>query len=161
MKTILVTVLLQLALFAFAFGQSSYSRFFETNRNAVGVESFTISTSLFRFLLDSDEQELKDLLKKLDEVSFFISDNPTPFLISDLSTTLPEKEYKEFMVVKNGTSTVRFKAKEKSDKVDEVIMIVTEPNSLVVMCIKCNITFKEARALASSVNTNKKVSFRQ
>jgi hypothetical protein len=142
-------------------GQSSYSQFFDKNKNIKGVESFTISTSLFRFFLDSDEQELKDMLKKLDEVSFLIADAASPTLAIELEKTLPEKEYKELMVIKDGSSTVRFKAKEKSDKVDEIVMIVTEPNSLVVMCIKCNITFKEARTLASSVNVNQTVSFKQ
>jgi hypothetical protein len=161
MKTLLIAILLQLIICSFTLGQSSYSQFFDKNKNTHGVESFTISTSLFRFFLDSDEQELKDLLNKLDEVSFFIADSTTPALASELEKTLPEKEYKELMVVKNGASTVRFKAKEKSDKVNEVVMIVTEPNSLVVMCIKCDITFKEAKALASSVNINQTVSFKQ
>ncbi len=161
MRTLLTTLLLQLIICSFTMGQSSYSQFFDKNKNIKGVESFTISTSLFRFFLDSDEQELKDMLKKLDEVSFLIADAASPTLAIELEKTLPEKEYKELMVIKNGTSTVRFKAKEKSNKVDEVVMIVTEPNSLVVMCIKCNITFNEAKALASSVNVNQTVSFKQ
>jgi hypothetical protein len=161
MKTLLITLLIQLTICSFAVGQSGFSRFFDQHKNDQGVENFTISTSIFRFFLDSNEQELKDLLAKLDEISFFIANTSTPSLTNDFEKSLPEKEYKELMIVKNGTSTVRFKAKEKSDRVDEVVMVVTEPNSLVAMCIKCNITFAEAKKLASSINVNQTVSFKK
>ncbi len=151
MKTIKLSALFLLLISGTMMAQNNYQDFYKKNKRNEGVETFSLNPSLFRLMLSKEDQELKDWLKKVDNVSFFVADYATEDLRKELNRSLHPKIYNDLMVVKEGSSTVVFKIKENKDIIEEVVMIATEGDELTVMCLTGWFTMEDAKALAGTV----------
>lgn len=156
MKT-LISLLLIIALNACASSYSNtpdYQQFYKAYKNSDGVVSFSIPTGFAGLFIDKDDADIKEFLKNFDDVSFFISEDGNKKLFPELVKHLPKNTYSTIMEIKDGSSTVTFKAKEKDGKIDEIIMTVDETDSFVVMCISGSFTMEDAKKITKSINVD-------
>lgn len=156
MKT-LISLFLIIALNACASSYSNtpdYQQFYKTYRSNEGVVSFSFPTGLAGLFMDKDDADVKAFLKKFDEVSFFISEDGNKKLFPELNKHLPKSTYSTIMEIKDGSSTVTFKAKEHDGAIDEIIMTVDETDSFVVMCISGSFTMEDAKKITKSINVD-------
>ena len=159
---ILLTVTLALSVGSYAKDINSYKKFYRMYRDADYVTTFKIPAGLARIFIDRDEKEAKEFMKKMDDISFFISEQHNNQMIFDLNKNLPEKDYKEMMIVKDGEMEVTFMARDEGDGViTEIIMAVYDPRELVVMCMTGEFTSDDARKIAKSIKTETAINFRK
>ncbi|MBI9067386.1 MAG: DUF4252 domain-containing protein [Salinivirgaceae bacterium] len=140
-------------------GEYTYKQFYRQYRDADDVVSFKIPAGFASFFIDKEDVEAKEFMKKMDDISFFICQKQTNQMILDLNRSLPEKLYKEIMIVKDGDTEVTFMAKEEGEFIGEVLMAVYEPDNLVVMCITGEFTKEDAKKIAKSINTDSAINF--
>ena len=161
MKSILLTLLMFISICNTTFGQNNYTKFYNKYEHTKGVESFEISPFFLRFLLTKDDADIKMVLNKINKISFFISDSTTPEIKNELIKNLPKPIYQDLIEIKDGNSKVLFKIKTSEKKITELLMVVSDNKSLVVMCLKGKFSIKDAKSLANSININNTVNTRQ
>jgi hypothetical protein len=152
MKKLIILTLLHILLSgSFSYAQKDFQRFYNKHRNDAGVESFEMSTSLFRFLLKDQETDSR-LLNNINRVSLFMSESASPVLRNSLYSHLPKRMYKDLMEVHTERSGISFKIRETRDGIEELLLIADEGASLFVLSITGFLSFEEAAALAGSVD---------
>jgi hypothetical protein len=135
-----------------------YKDFYKANKNKENVVSFGLPTGLIGLFIDKKEdKELKEFLKNVDKLRFFIADDSTKVLYPVLEKFLPEELYKDYMVINDGGNKVVFKAREGKNSIEEIIMLVEEESSFVVMSIEGEFTYKDLSKFAKTVDVNKVV----
>lgn len=154
MRTMTILLTLQLFCATGLFAWQDYDQFYNEHKNETGVLSFRIPTDLLKVFVDEDE-DLDGILNKVDQVSFFISDERAVELMKDLRANLSEGTYKDMIEMKDGGSTIRLKAKEAADGLEELIISVEDEDSLFVLCVKGVFSFEDARRFTKSINTER------
>lgn len=160
MKNIVFAIALQLLCLNMAVAQNDYDRFYRKYKQEEGVVTFRIPVSLIRLVVDDEDEDLDELFDKVDDVSFFAADDARSELVKGLKQNLPESTYKDMMEIKDGSSTILFKAKEAKDGLEEILMTIEDRESIFVMCITGNFTFEEAKYFIKSVNVDRARGFR-
>lgn len=156
MKKLIILFVVQLMACSAVMSQKKdYNDFFKEYRSQDGVVSFSISSSIFKFMLDDDEEKDEDVLSRVGDVSFIVSDEEGPDLTDVIDDYLPKRRYHDMMLIKDGKSVVSFKARESKNGVSEIIMTVKEPKNLFVMCIAGDFTEEEAKSLIKAVDIDK------
>ena len=150
-KLIFLGTLLIILSVSFTYAQKDFQRFYNEHRNDTGVQSFDVSTSLFRFLLRNQDPD-SHILNNISRVSLFMSDSATPDLKRSLYAHLPQRMYKDLMEIQTERSGVRFIIRETREGIEELLFIADEDKSLFVLSITGFMTFEEAAALAGSVD---------
>lgn len=137
-----------------------YKKFYREYRDAPHTITFKIPGGLASFLIDSEDAEAKEFMKNIDDISFFIADNASKQMLVDLNTYMPETEYKEMMVIRDGSDEVIFFAKEANSAIEEIIMTVVGDKELVVMAIFGEFTKDDAKKFVKAIKTEDAVNFR-
>ncbi len=154
MKKLIILTLLHIILSgSFSYAQKDFQRFYNKHRSDAGVESFDLSTSLFRFLLKNQEAD-SHLLNNINRVSMFKSESASPALRSSLYSHLPKRVYKDLMEIHTEQSGISFKIRETRDGIEELLLIADEGASLFVLSITGFLSFEEAAALAGSIHAD-------
>ncbi len=155
MKNIIVIPILLLIILSasISHAQKDFQGFYNKHRNDPGVESFELSTSLFRFLLKNHESD-SNILNNINRVSLFMTESASPAIRNSLYGHLPKRIYKDLMEVQSEGSGITFKIRETRDGIEELLLIADEGASLFVLSITGFLSFEEAEALAGSVNVS-------
>lgn len=157
----LISILLVILLFSSCASSKShndYSTFYKKYKHNKEVVNFGVPTGLLALFLNNDEdKELKQFLKNVDHCRFFIAEDPTQALVTTLNEYLPNTLYNDVMVIRNGKDKITFKARESDHVITEIIMIVEEGHSFVVMNIEGEFTLKEVKEFVKTVNVEKVV----
>lgn len=137
-----------------------YKKFYREYRDAPRTITFKIPGGLASFLIDSEDVEAKDFMKNIDDISFFIADNASKQMLIDLNKYMPEDDYKEIMVIRDGADEVIFFAKEFQGTIEEIIMTVVGDNELVVMAMFGEFTKEDAKKFVKAIKTEDAINFR-
>lgn len=162
MKNILITLIALATVFTSCASEpgDGYKKFYRQYRDAPNTISFKIPGGLANFFVDKEDVEVKEFTKNIDDISFFITDNASKEMIIDLNRHLPETDYKEMMIVRDGGDEVIFLAKEEGGVIEEIIMTVVGENELVVMAMFGEFTTDDAKKLIESIKTENAINFR-
>ena len=132
---------------------NDFTDFYQNNKNTEGVVAFELPMFLAKMVIDKDEEELEQFVKKTDDIRFFISDKSNTELYRKLENHLSPNIYHDLMIVKDGGSTVTFKIREDKDKIREILMTVVEDSSFVAISFTGKFTIEDAKKMAKSVKT--------
>ncbi|MGE4290043.1 MAG: DUF4252 domain-containing protein [Salinivirgaceae bacterium] len=139
-----------------------YKDFYREYRKADKTISFKIPAGFASIFIDKDEnREVKEFFKDLDDLSFLIIDEVTEKTLINLNQSLPEDLYKQIMVVNDGDTEISFLVNDNGKFVEELLMIVVEPNELIIMCFTGEISHEHAKQLAKAINVKQASAFRQ
>ena len=137
---------------------TGYKDFYRANKNEENVVSFGLPKGVIALFIDKKEdKELKEFFKNTDKLRFFIANDSTKVLYPELQKFLPEETYKDFMIINNGGNKVTFKVREGKNSIEEILMLVEDDSSFVVMSIEGEYTYKELSEFTKTVNVNKVV----
>ncbi len=139
-----------------------YMEFYNSHKGGEGVVSFSIPAGLVGFVVRHNaEEDVDELVNKMQRVNFFIADDADKELVKDLKKSLSESKYKDIMQVKDGRSNVVFKIRESEENCDELLMMVQDEEDVFVMCICGGFTVYDAKKLAKSINIKEAVKTRE
>ncbi|MDA3891148.1 MAG: DUF4252 domain-containing protein [Salinivirgaceae bacterium] len=139
---------------------NGYKKFYREYRDAPHTITFKIPAGLAGIFIDKEDEEAKEFMKSMDDISFFVAENASKEMIIDLNKHLPEKDYKEMMVIRDGDAEIIFLAKGNGNVIEEILMTVVDDNELVVMAMFGEFTKETAKKLAKSINTSNAIKFR-
>ena len=118
-----------------------------------------------RVFVDSDEKELKELLRHMDDMRFLIFEEEyfqkgsAVALFNDMDKELTANNFQDLMIVKENDGQVKFKVLEYEGKVKELIMLVNSDDGLVLMNISGNIDLSEMNIITENFNVHKVYDF--
>jgi uncharacterized membrane-anchored protein YitT (DUF2179 family) len=136
--------------------KKDYSLFYKLNKGSENVVNFRLPTDLMAmFINKKDDKELKQFLNDIDNLKFFIADHSANALLPILYEYLPSQMYKDVMIINNSSSKIIFKARDNGKSISEIIMLIEESNSFVVMSIEGDFTEKDIKKFVKAINTDK------
>ena len=134
---------------------TDFSDFYHEHEGDAGIISFSIPIALAKAFIDNDDQDAEKAFDKMKKMKFFICEQNHGYYQKKILDYLPEENYHDLMVIKDGKETVSFKMKEPvNGKIKEIILIVSEPDSFVAISFIGNFTMDDAKKMASSMKTN-------
>lgn len=158
MKKIIIAFILMIPSWSFA-QESALNTFYEKYSGKEGYVSVYITEFTFQlFKQVENAQEGKDFdetVTKLKGIKMLTPDsvNRSTFL-DDLRAALPKNQYKDMMVVRDGSSTIRFMLKEEGSKITEFIMTIEGEDSPFLLFLEGDIDLNEVAKLARTMDIN-------
>jgi pentose-5-phosphate-3-epimerase len=144
-----------------SFAQLASDKLFEDHYGKKGVTSFVINKSMFQLFANvnssTELQEFKEIVSQLDKIVIMTveSDEEQPKRAEDFykktKGSIP-KSYKQMMHVKKEKETVTIYLDEKNDKIRELVMLIGEPNSTVLLSISGNIDLEKLAKLSEMMD---------
>ncbi len=151
MNTLKIAILLLLISPVFAIGQSStVDNLFDKYTSQDGFTSVDVSKGLFELFaeIEADDPEFEDFQKAIDGVESLRliaystedkDDGNTPAakeaFYKDVMSSIPFKEFKELMIIKDSDANVNFYAKSSGSIISEMIMVVDGKNEAVLLSL--------------------------
>jgi len=133
-----------------------YLKFYKTYKSHEDVINLDIPTFFVRFFLfGEDNKELRSILRKTDDFKVFVAEESAYTLLPILNKTLEKTSYDDAMIVKEDGETITFKTKGNDTLITEIILIVDEVNSFVVVSIRGKFTQEDMREYVRAIDTGK------
>ena len=129
----------------------NFTDFYWDNKNINGVVTFELPMFLAKMVIDNDDGEMEYFVNKTEGIRFFISDRANTGLYRKLERYTPKGVYNDLMIIKDGSSTVKFQIRERKNKIREILMTVKEDSSFVAISFTGNFTIEDAKKLTKSV----------
>ncbi|MBE9468664.1 MAG: DUF4252 domain-containing protein [Bacteroidetes bacterium] len=136
--------------------KKDYPSFYKLYKGSENVVNFRLPTDLMAmFINKKDDKELKQFLKDIDNLTFFIAEDSANALLPMLYEYLPSEMYKDVMIIADSSSDIIFKARDDGNSISEIIMLIEESNSFIVMSIEGDFTEKDIKKFVKAIDTNK------
>jgi len=123
--------------------QSAVDKIFNKYNGTAGFTSVTMNKAMFEMIsrMDASEdgKEFREAVSKLESIRILAMDSVNSGginLYELVMKTLPVKDYKELMTVKENGADVKFMIREKGDIITELLLIAggrNEENALIVI----------------------------
>lgn len=139
------------------FGRSEgYLKFYKTHKSHKDVINLDIPTFFARFFLyGEDKKELRSLLRKTDDFKVFVAEKSAYELLPILNESLNKASYNDAMIVKEEGQIITFKTKGSTTRITEIILIVDQRKSFVVISIKGKFTQEDMRKYVQALDVGK------
>ena len=119
--------------------------------------SFSGST-LGSFLKDDKDQDVRKFLNSLNEIKLLIYGDGNAASTAQYRTELKDcfksEKYEDMMVVNDGGDKVEIKAVSQNGKISEMVLLITDKTSIVVIYLDGNIDMANAQKLAKHISKN-------
>ena len=123
------------------------------------VTHISFPPSLFSFMLGKDDADLKRFLRKIRTMNIYTCDGnvaQTSDLKSDISRSLNADAYEDLMVIRDGSDNLEIKVQKDGDDVSEVVVFITDAESLMVLQLEGSIEMKSIARFVRQVRKNNK-----
>lgn len=126
-----------------------------------GKEGFTTVVitkhmfSLFNQVETTADDEYMNMIKNLDNIRILSAPGQAASGInffSEMRDALPEKEYEELMLIREGDEDIRFLIKKEKEQIAELLMIMSGPQDNVLISIRGIIDMETIAKLSRSMN---------
>jgi len=116
--------------------------------------SLSLSSGILRLFLGKDDADLKQFLKNVHHLNMMVYEGKpekVKYFNDELKQDYLSGWYDDLLAVKDGTDNIEFKVRMKDRKINELVMVVSEPGSLVVFYIEGEIELSKVKGLARSI----------
>ncbi len=160
MKNIVFIIIWMLPIIAPA-QNSALNDLFEKYSGKDGYTSVYITKYMFNMFKDvenkTEEGDFEKVATKLNFIKILTFDdgaNKTAKenFSNDLLSKLPKSSYKEIMVIKEGSETIKFLFKEGSNKNSELVMLVSGSDDPVLLFMEGDIKMSDLSKLSKTTN---------
>ena len=137
--------------------KNAIDNLFEKYSETEGVTTVYISGKMLNMFsgLNEDNVEAKGVMNKLTSIMILSVDdsllNAKINFYKELGSNMNYKDYEELMVVREGTSVVKFLIKESGTRITELLM-VTGGNSNTLISIRGDIDLKSISSISKSMD---------
>lgn len=159
MKVRLLILFIVLSSFS-AYGQNAaIDKLFDKYSGKDGFTTVFISQYMFDMFknVETNDKEFDDLVKNLKSIRILTVDKSSPNapkninFFTEIAKSIPMKDYKELMVIKQKDQDVKFLVKEDKGKIAELLLISGGKDN-VFICIQGLIDVKSIAKLSKSMN---------
>ncbi len=141
---------------------SGYDTFYDLHENDDDALTFGMPTFIFKLFITISNKGVEEAVDQIESIDFFISDQADDAYIKELNKHFPIKIYKPLLNIKDKDTGIKFLVREKKERVDELIMIVTEKpdNTCVLMRIGGSFNIKHVEQMADKIDVSGIVKYR-
>jgi len=166
--TLKITVILLLFVPVIVFGQkSAVDNLFDKYSSQDGFTSVDVSKGLFELFaeIEADDPEFEDFQKAVDGVetlrliAYSTKDSENGNNVEskdqfykDVMSSIPFKDFKELMVIKDNDANVNFYAKSSGSIISEMIMVVDGDDEAVLLSLTGNLDLNYVAKLGKSMD---------
>ncbi|MCD6090573.1 MAG: DUF4252 domain-containing protein [Bacteroidales bacterium] len=137
-------------------GSEGYLEFYKAHKSHEDVINLDIPTFFARFFLHGeDRKELRSLLRKIDDFKIFVADRLAYELLPILNESLKKASYIDAMIVKDEGEIITFKTKGNDTLITEIILVVDQVDSFVVVSVMGKFTPEDMRKYVRAIDTQK------
>lgn len=169
-NTLKIAILLFLFVPVIVFGQTSaVDALFDKYTSKDGFTSVDVNKGLFELFaeIEADDPEFEDFQKAIDGVeslrliAYSIKDNDEDSdntqeakeqFYKDVMSSIPFKDFKELMVIKDNDANVNFYAKSTGSIINEMIMVVDGKNEAVLLSLTGDLDLNYVAKLGKSMD---------
>lgn len=129
----------------------TYINFYNKYNHSTDFLSFSLPVGFFQLIIEDDD-ELKSALEKMNTINFLIYDGDTKnaeYFNSELNNSLSKDIYHDLIIINDGGEKVTFKVREKNNKIQEFLMVVTDKESFVVLSINGEMDLDQVKKINS------------
>lgn len=159
MKKEIVSFIIFFSISVGIFAQSSaIDRYFEKYQDDDRFTQITVSSRMFGLFVnfemdDPSEQELVETISNLKGLKILASDSVANVeqLFTEASNK-PKAQMDELLSIKEGEAEFNFYINETDGKINELLMVGKESNSIFILSLVGNIDLKQISALSKKMN---------
>lgn len=159
MKKAIVSFIIFFSISVGIFAQSSaIDRYFEKYQDDDRFTQITVSSRMFGLFVnfemdDPSEQELVETISNLKGLKILASDSVANVeqLFTEASNK-PKAQMDELLSIKEGEAEFNFYINETDGKINELLMVGKESNSIFILSLVGNIDLKQISALSKKMN---------
>lgn len=138
--------------------QTAVDKLFDKYSGKDGFTTVYISQYMFDMFKDvqTNDQDFDNLVKGLKSIRILNLEDPSKLpagvnFYDEVMKSLPIKDYKELMVIKEKDQNVKFLVKEENGKISELLLISGGKDNALI-CIQGNIDIKSIAKLSKSLS---------
>jgi hypothetical protein len=141
---------------------SGFDTFYDLHSNDKNVISIGMPKFIFKMFIDIQNKEIEEVVDNIETVDLMFIQNPDEYVLNEMNAQFPIKYYKSVISVNNEEGNIKFLAKEKREKVDELIMIARQKsaNNCVLMRIGGRFNMKTVENLAKNIDVGEIVKYK-
>ena len=94
------------------------------------------------------------MIDEIEKINFLIKENADVQFLTDLNDHLPTGLYETIHTINEGFAEVRFLVKEKDGIAEELIMIVEEEKTSIIMSIDGSFKISNLRSLSEKIDAD-------
>lgn len=149
MKHLLLICSLLLAFNSSIIGQQSVKKFYNKYKHGENVTSVKLQGWMIKSVLSFTESfEGEDIIRKVSKLTVLtIEDGQT---VSDtdikrLVTNAKSETYEDLMIIREGTTRVRFMIKENEQKIKNLLVIIKDTEEFILIDLDCNLKWEDLK----------------
>ena len=152
MKNILVILLFAILTPMTINAQTSVNRFFNKHSASKNAISVDISGILIKVAakIAAEEHEAAEILASINRLQVLVLEDENPVSASEFqsfTTKLRKDDFEDLMTVREGKTRVNFFIREKNDKIQNILILVSEEDNFVMLNLKGKIKFSDLNKL--------------
>ncbi|HIP48002.1 MAG TPA: DUF4252 domain-containing protein [Lutibacter sp.] len=131
--------------------EKNYKSFYKTFKEEKSIIGISAPIGIANWFIDSDEKELRNIIKRGNKVSILVFENETP-IFDEIDHYLPSKIYEKFLTIKDKDSRIKILVKENKEKISEIIILIKDNNSFITMGIYGDFTYDDLSKLSETMH---------
>lgn len=141
---------------------SGFDTFYDLHGNDKNITTVGIPKFIFKMFIDIPNKEIEDAVDNIKTIDLMVINDPAEHLIGELYAQFPIKYYKPVLSVNNDDAKIKFFAKEKKEKVDEIIMVAQQQaeNNCAVLRLGGSFNLKTVENLAEKLDVRQIINYR-
>ena len=121
------------------------------------VFTMTFNPGNYGSMFKSNDKDVKEILKNVNQVKLLVYDlkpGQGNGFKDELKKCFVAGDFKDMMTINDGGDHIEIKAVKENDKITEMIIVITDKDSIVVLYMDGNMDLKGAQKLAKQVASN-------
>ena len=131
------------------FGQQSVKKFYNKYKNEENVTSVKLQGWMIKSVLSfTDSFEGEDIIRKVNKITVLtiedgevVTDNDIKRLVTDAKS----ETYEDLMIVREGTTRVRFMIKENEEKIKNLLVLIKDTEEFILINLDCNLKWEDLK----------------
>jgi len=143
-------------------GSSGYDDFYDLHQRDEGVLTIGMPVFIFKLFIDRSNKQVKEAIEQIETIDLFIKEDAEDSFTDEVMRHFPSRTYKNIYGTNTDEIEIKFMAKEKKDRVDELIMVANEKknDNCVIMRIGGDFNLKDIKRLAEMIDVDDLVKYR-
>lgn len=154
MKITYIVILFSTVFLQVSNAQESFHTFYENHKKNYEVTNFKMPAWLFKWQASVEDEQSKEVIKKVKKAYFLISENQNQNLLKALNNYLVYPTYKEVVIIHEEGSKVTIKTKDALSVIEEIVLIIEEEKELVVICMSGSFQKDELYTFVKAANSS-------
>jgi len=135
--------------------EKNYKTFYKTFKKEQSVFGISAPFSVANWFIDSEEKELKQIIKRGNKVRLLVFSDNNSSVYRDINHYLPANVYEKYLSIKNKDSKIKLLVREQKDRISEIIVLIKDNNSFVTMGIYGDFTYDDLNELSKNIQQDK------